>query len=415
MIELFLYLTLSIFGISSLICCTRKGYGFTPIFFSMYFIFILIIPAMFHVDRNIFPFYGMSYSIGHQFYAVILLLIFSIFFWIGFFIKKNKKILEKCNDINLDKRRFFLIIFFCLIFLIGSILYYGVDTFMVRRSEFNSDVFGENSSIKSLITTFLRSLSFGVFFYLVIFKKYLKGVFWWGYFFSALIIFFVVNYPLALPRFIFFGYLICFFLFYFNPSFKNKSLLFLVFGLGITTLFPLTSHLTRGEGDFNLNIAEYYASSGDFDSFQSIINCIIYVEKNGFELGNQMLSSVLGFIPRSVWTGKGDPTGAITAAAAGYEYVNISSPLPAEFFIDFGFLGLIVFSFLFGYFLRYLDQNMLFNKKFSFIFLISLCLTSLIVIISRGALLAIINVVYSEIFIFAILYLLCIYKFKIKF
>lgn len=415
MIEIFLYLVLCIFIISSAVCCFYKGYGFTPVFFSLYFIFILIIPAIFHVERNIFPFYRLSYSMDHQFKAIMVLTVFSIFFWIGFFCRKNKKNKKVFSLYTVNQKRFFFVICFLILILIAAILNYGLDTFLARRSEFNSEVFSENSSVKSLIITLLRSLSFGVLFYLIIFKKNLNGIIWILLTTLSLILFFIINYPLALPRFVFFGYIICFFIYFARPSFKNKFGLYVIFGLGITTLFPLASHLTRGEGDFDLNIAEYYSSSGDFDSFQSIINCIIYIEKYGFEFGNQILSSIFGFVPRSIWVNKAEPTGSITAAAAGYDYVNISSPLPAELFIDFGYLGLIVFSILFGYFVRYIDQNILFSSKNSLRFLLSVFLTSLIVIISRGALLAIINVVYSGVFVFFIIYTLCFSRFKLKF
>ena len=106
------------------------------------------------------------------------------------------------------------------------------------------------------------------------------------------------------------------------------------------------SHITRGEGDFQLDLFKYYQSSGDFDGFQSIINTVIYVNTYGFSYGNQIISSILSFIPRSIWASKADPTGSVAASAAGYEYVNISAPLPAEFFIDFGFIGLIYFFFI---------------------------------------------------------------------
>lgn len=405
MIEYFLYLCLIIFSVSTLIVCRYNGYGFMPVFFSAYFIFVLIIPAIFHVKNNIFPFYGMSYSVDQQFTAVLILLLFSIFFWIGFFIKKTvPSILYIDQPLKLNQTRFFTIILLMMFFLGVLINFYGLNSFLLRRSDFDGDAFGDNSSTQSLVITLIRASAFACLFYFIILKKYSINIFWWALFPVVLSVFFIANYPLSLPRFILFSYIIAFFCFYFKSTFKNKILVISSFGFGITTLFPYTSHITRGEGDFSLNIANYYSSSGDFDSFQSIINVGIYVDMYGYTLGNQIASSLISFIPRSFWSAKGEPTGSITAAAAGYDYTNISSPLPAEFFIDFSYFGLIFISFLFGYFIRYVDQLSILSKKYTFNFILSIILISTIVIISRGAILAVINVIYAEIFVFYLMY-----------
>lgn len=420
MISIYLCISLFLFLISSVICCYYKGYGYMPIVFSSYFLFILIIPALFHVNANIFPFYRMSYSYDNQFDAAVILLIFSIFFWVGFFLKKPKKINHEKVIVNffsskkINKTRFIFILYIFYILLFSYIILFGLDSFLLKRSEFVGDNFGKESAFRDLVITGFKSLSFATLFYVVVFRKHLNKLVGFISLFVGLVAFLIINFPLALPRFVIFSYIIVFICYYSNPNFKNKTLFLVSFAIGITTLFPLVSHLTRGEGDFDFNMAEYYRGSGDFDSFQSIINAVIFVEKNGYQLGNQLLSSIFSFVPRSIWVSKSEPTGSLIAESAGYDFLNISSPLPAEFFVDFGYVGLVGFSLVFGYFLRYLDQSLIFNNKQGIKYLIGIVLVSMIVILSRGPILGVLNTIYSEIFAFSFLYFLFFYKLRSK-
>lgn len=90
------------------------------------------------------------------------------------------------------------------------------------------------------------------------------------------------------------------------------------------------------------------ANSADFDSFQQIINTMYYVESYGLELGSQLISSLFFWLPRSLWSGKSIATGELVAESIGYDYLNLSNPLWSEFYIDFGWFGLVLGMFLYG-------------------------------------------------------------------
>lgn len=417
MIQIILFITLFIYLISVYIVVRYNGYGYLPVFFSSYFMFILIIPAFFHVEKNIFPFYGLSYKLNDQFYASLILFLFSLFFWLGFFFKKNKinqsNIFIQENFKKVNHYRFLFSQLICFFIIILSIFKFGVDSFLVRRGDFDRAVFGDNSSIRELMLTGIKSLSFASFFYLLVYKKYLNNFYFYNLLIISLLLFFIVNYPLSLPRFVLFSYIIAIFCYYFKSSYRNKVYVLCAFAFGITTLFPYISFLTRGTGDkFQFNMTDYYQSSGDFDGFQSIINTVIYVNNNGYTFGKQILSSIFSFVPRSFWVDKGEPTGSIAASSAGYNYLNISSPLPAEFYIDYGYIGLIFFSFLLGVFFRKIDQYYIYNKGNNLKYLISILFISLVPILSRGALLAVINNLYASIAIFALIYYIVFLRFR---
>ena len=61
-----------------------------------------------------------------------------------------------------------------------------------------------------------------------------------------------------------------------------------------------------------------------------------------------LLSALFFFVPRTVWPQKSIGTGGESAMYEGYPFINISSPLPSEFYVDFGMVGLVVLSTLFG-------------------------------------------------------------------
>jgi hypothetical protein len=112
----------------------------------------------------------------------------------------------------------------------------------------------------------------------------------------------------------------------------------------VYVLFPLAQAFTRTD---KLKMSQLPSLSdsmrtGDYDGLQSIMNIIYYVGQNGVAYGGRLLSSVLFFVPRSIWVGKFGQTGGDAARSAGNEYTNISMPLPGELYADGGVvLGLI--------------------------------------------------------------------------
>ncbi|WP_151809097.1 O-antigen polymerase [Acinetobacter soli] len=415
MIQIFLSLSLFIFVLSLLIVTLRDRYGYLSIFFSLYFILILIIPAYFHVNNNIFPFYGLSYEYSDQLSASIILLVFTVFFWLSFFLTPNKSLIKRREtNKSLDKFRFMYVIWSVLLILTISLFFYGLNIFLTNRGDSYSGSLSDNSTTRELLLTFLRSGSFFAMFFLLIYKKFVSKLYWYFTFLWAFILFFIFNYPLALSRFLFFSYLILLFCYFVTPSKVSKFSVITIFVFGITTLFPFFSYVTRGEGNFLESLNGYYQNSGDFDGFQSIINAVIYTSNVGYSLGNQISSSLFSFIPRSIWLGKAEPTGSITAAAAGYDFLNISSPLPAEFFVDFSYVGLIFFSTILGIAFKKIDSLVLTSGKQELRFILSIILISLIPILSRGSILAVINIFYAELIICSLLYYLIFLKIKFK-
>jgi hypothetical protein len=88
--------------------------------------------------------------------------------------------------------------------------------------------------------------------------------------------------------------------------------------------------------------------NGDYDPFQQLLNTVNMVSSNGTTWGFQSLGAFLFWVPRAVWHGKPYGSGQLVAEYMGYPFTNLSSPLWAEAYINFGLAGVILVLFLYG-------------------------------------------------------------------
>ncbi|WP_407077778.1 hypothetical protein [Streptomyces phytohabitans] len=79
----------------------------------------------------------------------------------------------------------------------------------------------------------------------------------------------------------------------------------------------------------------------DYDQIGMFANTISYADAGeGHTYGRQAAGTVLFFVPRSVWTGKPEDTGVRVGQWMGMRNTNLSAPLWAELWLDFGPLGM---------------------------------------------------------------------------
>lgn len=147
--------------------------------------------------------------------------------------------------------------------------------------------------------------------------------------------------PLANSRFIAavaFGSLL---LALYRPRSTRAGVIFAALMLTITLLIYPLANVFRSE-TFNVKSGVDAFTSADFDGFQQVINTFGYVEDFGHTWGSQTLSGIGFFVPRSLWEGKADPASFQIAENAGYVFTNLSLPIHAEFYLEFGWVGIIV-------------------------------------------------------------------------
>jgi hypothetical protein len=207
----------------------------------------------------------------------------------------------------------------------------------------------------------------------------------------------IVNYPLSVARFWFFGFVISLMWIVYPLATASLRALFI---LGMTimqfTIFPLYSQITRDKGwigGVDVESIRHYLFHGDFDGYQSIVNGLLYIQMNGLELGRNLVSVALFFVPRSFWENKALPFGVVAAQNMGYGYTNLSSPIYAELYADFGFVSLILGMFLIGMGVRladgYYDYHIK-SKRIGVGVLLTSTLAGYMIILLRGSLLGVV-------------------------
>lgn len=380
------------FAVALLIESIEDGGGLIRINAAIYMIFYLSFPGQIHAARNRFPFFQMQATSSEVARGAFYIFLFSAMFYLGALAARRSTTLQRAARSD-AKDPASVSASLMLIAVAGAVLAsLGPSSFLIDRlTDFDVTSFG-NEATQALHAGGQYAAAIGAL--TVAHRVRCRG---WSATDVALAITLVllnlvINYPLGVARFTLAAYLITFIYLMFpyeRRSFKIAYVLVMI--IGTSTIFPFVSFLQRGEPgtDFDLDPTVYFATSGDLDGFQSVINVAKLVDDKGLRFGWHMLSAALVVIPRSVWPDKALPTGQEAADNAGYLYNNISAPLPSELLIDFGILGVAVGALIGGYLLSRFDVRRIGEGKSLWTVLICGGLAGLIIIILRGSLLAV--------------------------
>jgi hypothetical protein len=167
---------------------------------------------------------------------------------------------------------------------------------------------------------------------------------------------------------------------------RNFFPLMLLFGLFFIN--PLLDQFRnyRG-GPISLAISWDFVRKGHFDSFQNFMS-VVYTENITY--GRQLLGVLLFFVPRSIWPDKPIGSGAELAQEYGFVFSNISMNYFGDGYINFGYLGIVIFLIGFSIFCAKMDiafwKNYYANSPY--VNVSYLLLLGLIIFILRGDLLS---------------------------
>lgn len=99
-------------------------------------------------------------------------------------------------------------------------------------------------------------------------------------------------------------------------------------------------------------------TAGDFDAYTMLVNTVSYCRReSNITLGAQLVGNTLFFVPRNLWPNKPVSSGTLVVENTYLQFYNLSEPLPAEGYINFGIYGLIAYAALFGAGLGLLDRR----------------------------------------------------------
>lgn len=159
--------------------------------------------------------------------------------------------------------------------------------------------------------------------------------------------------------------IVFFYFYWFKMSARN---VFLISTPGLIIGFPMLSIFINNKAstwsymftlDNVINEISGHFNDIHYDAWANIVAAMTFVRENGLQMGNQLLGSLLFFVPRDIWINKpvssGEMLGDYLLAYYNLWFTNISFSYPAEGYVDFGMLGLVVYSALLALYAKRLD------------------------------------------------------------
>lgn len=347
----------------------RHSLSMELIYWLFMFVFMYFAPLIQYLMK-IFPWRG-AVNENEVLKANVLIFLFNVFFVCGCLAARRIKVVGVpsvgltnwlCSNLKFGKRsKVFLTVLVCLC-TIYSLSKTGLEGIFVSRAQAVRVFYsGGNSGIELIIESVVPAF----FAYVVaeaahsMVEKEEKGFRFWLLFVCLLICFF----PTAIPRYktaTIYG-VVCILLF---PWVRKNSSFFWLFSIGLFVVFPLL-HAFRYvisndsiQKALNEGFFESY-TDGNYDAWRMLVSAIRYSELRGSTFGRQLLGSFLFFVPRSIWPSKPIGSGAmlIMNELGSSTFSNVSCPLVAEGFVNFGFVGVVLFAFALGQLLTILDQK----------------------------------------------------------
>lgn len=239
-----------------------------------------------------------------------------------------------------------------------AILFYFISEvgFYDLLSRQTSAISIPDQTIRLIIDNFVRMIPVPIAFYLMYFThRRIRPKLY------SLIPVLILIFPLGgSARFMIgFVYLMLFAPILFKKEFRHALIPLMI--VGMLVIFPSVDFFRNnsisqiGEFSWSLKLFE----TMDFDAYFMSVQTLKYVTQEGFLYGQQLLGAIFTFIPRNVWEAKPVITGFVLVEALNGEFWNVSTGIIGEAYIDFGFLGVLLYGLIFGgmsvafdYFLR---------------------------------------------------------------
>lgn len=352
----FTSLFIQIFAILQIFSDKYQNYSLYKIFYLFTFLFLGFAPIMqFYLKSTFYD----APKISEEWYFYTNLII--IFICIGYtllynlFIRFIKIKSSKFNNFKVPKelsnRKTLLLIVLALISF-STVFYvnnFSILSMLVRGGDFKNTINFTSTTSFLLIEQFLRPASFLCFlFYLTIEKRK------WQITILLTVIALVTCCPFGVPRFyaaaIYIPLLLLAFKFFRKKNVFSNTIIF-----GLLFVFPTLDYFREFSNISSVKFGFQFKmfDSGHFDSYQNFSHIVSHDVVTG---GKQLLGVVFFWIPRTFWESKPVGSGELLANQLNYTFNNVSANYFAEGYINFGFLGIILFLLVISYVTAYGDK-----------------------------------------------------------
>jgi oligosaccharide repeat unit polymerase len=352
---LYLILIISLFN---LYLCISRSLLFQGITWSFWVVFLCIAPLV-QIKTNRFPLYA-DVSPKNSQTSVNLILLATVALWFSTLSKKNLQT-NRVKNLRFDTSSDRFIIILTAINLVTFfiiVMRSSIKVYLLTRYEFESAIKLAlfNQQIGLLVTVICESSALICASYFLLNRNHVSFRSANG-FMRLLIIAeaIYVNNPISSSRLGFVAMLIVIAL----SMGRIKRSLVQYFLLSIVPfylfIFPILDRFRYR--NVRIKKVGFFDSflNPDFDSFQQFSNTVAFVQERGFQMGKQIIGAFLLFIPNELWQSKPTPSGPLVATTTNLRFTNISSPIPAEAYIDFGIIGVFCYSIIIGYLLSRAD------------------------------------------------------------
>ena len=375
--------------------------------FNLFFLFFIGISPVIQYNNNIVFLNKLSslndldYIKGGVFYLVILL-VYNILY--------NKIFNKNNNELSIKKRWTFNFYYDKKILLLLSIF---TSLLILIYFNFNLDILISRKSLilfsresykplTSVVNTLRLVPLFSLLFLKLSNKNNIKLEV------TLLLLTILLNIPTSIPRFkVAVVYLPLLFV-YFKPIYIKNTFNY-IFSIGLMIVFPYLHHYRYNHNIYNNPFKTNVFNDAHFDSFQNSINLIKHCS---ITYGEQLLAIILFFVPSDLWTSKPLNSNKILVKSIDYDgFSNIAIGYFAEGYLNFGYIGVILFIILIAFLNAYIDKKFWSNnKKKSIFILIYFILLPFEFILLRGSLRALFANLIGSILLIYLIYILLNHK-----
>lgn len=389
----------------------KEGIGIGLVLFNYYLSFGVLLPAVHYLPENLLPwdFGYYLYTELELIYSFAIVLIFGLIANVVYSFGVDSPVCNNAELLKPDDGLLLLAAWLLFLVAVVMVLYAGMDYIFTKRiiiNLFMSESAGFSIFKRATLLLFIACMIFWVVSRSTS-RKNIRLISLFSAIASSIVLFIVVN-PINSARWKILGFTLSIFLVLY-PIYKPvvKAWIVAFFAVAMIYIYPFMNALSRSDNQLetvkNSGLIEYFAA-GDFDGFQSLVTAVKSVNDYGLRYGEGLWSAIVSIVPRGLWLEKPIHSGAYVGEMYGAVNTNLSMPLPAEFYLDFGLVGVLLGSFAFAVLLRTTDAYVNRGANTSFAYIVSVILVANMLFISRGALAAV-----SEFFLTMIIVLLVIY------
>lgn len=124
--------------------------------------------------------------------------------------------------------------------------------------------------------------------------------------------------------------------------------------VGLLVIFPFLDNFRRFDGSISLEFSIDYFNTMNFDASQEFM---IAMKWGVITWGYQLLGALFFFVPRAIWATKPIGSGAMLASHQPRAFTNIAMPYWGEGYMNFGIIGIILFTVILAYATAVIDKK----------------------------------------------------------